>query len=96
MVTKQCKITWNQKIDQDLQKLPRKVREKFEVWTVLVRKDGLEEVRKRPGFHDEPLKGTRSGQRSIRLSRGYRVIYVLFETLEVNIISIQEVTKHGY
>ncbi len=40
---------------------------------------GLSEVRKVPGYHDEPLKGQRKGQRSIRLSRSYRAIYVIEE-----------------
>ena len=29
------------------------------------------------GFHDEPLRGQRHGQRSIRLNRAYRAIYVI-------------------
>lgn len=29
---------------------------------------GIYDVRKSPGFHDEPLSGQRKGQRSIRLS----------------------------
>ena len=36
---------------------------------------GLEEIRKIPGYHDEPLRGDRKGQRSIRLSRLWRAIY---------------------
>ena len=38
------------------------------------RYDGLEEVRKVPGYHDEPLKGDQAGERSIRLSRSYRCL----------------------
>ena len=34
-----------------------------------------------PGYHDEPLKGHRAGQRSIRLSRAYRAIYEIKEDL---------------
>jgi hypothetical protein len=34
-------------------------------WVDDVEERGLEEVRKIPGWHDEPLKGERKGQRSI-------------------------------
>lgn len=57
--------------------------------------DGLEETRKVPGYHDEPLKGDRAGQRSIRLSRSYRAIYeVKKDTVEF--VSVEEVNKHDY
>jgi proteic killer suppression protein len=44
-------------------------------WVSRVEKAGLEDVRKTPGFHDEPLKGKLEGLRSIKLSRGYRAYY---------------------
>ena len=37
-------------------------------WIEDVGHRGLSEVRKLPGYHDEPLHGVRKGQRSIRLS----------------------------
>ena len=56
---------------------------------------GLDEVRKVHGYHDEPLKGARSGERSTRLSRAYRAVYVIqHETAEF--VSIEEVSKHDY
>jgi proteic killer suppression protein len=55
----------------------------------------LEEVRKAPGYHDEPLKGDRLGQRSIRLSRSYRAIYEI-KSSNVEFVSIKEVSKHDY
>ena len=48
------------------------------------------------GFHDEPLKGKRQGQRSVRLNRAYRAIYVEHETGEVELIEVLEVNKHEY
>ncbi|STY25350.1 Plasmid maintenance system killer protein [Legionella taurinensis] len=54
------------------------------------------EVRKIPGFHDEPLKGNRVGQRSIRLSRAYRAIYELGQQGKMEIVEIVEVNKHDY
>lgn len=57
---------------------------------------GIDEVRKIPGFHDEPLKGKRAGQRSIRLSKSYRAIYVEYKENKVDIVSVEEVNKHEY
>ena len=63
---------------------------------------GLEEVRKTPGYHDEPLKGEHAGQRSIRLSKSYRMIYTVRRdetakrTQIVESVVIEEVTKHDY
>ena len=48
------------------------------------------------GFHDEPLKGKLQGQRSVRLNRAYRAIYVEHETGEVELIEVLEVNKHEY
>jgi plasmid maintenance system killer protein len=57
--------------------------------------DGLEEVRRAPGYHDEPLKGDRAGQRSIRLSRSYRAIYEIKREI-VTFASVEEVSTHDY
>jgi proteic killer suppression protein len=57
---------------------------------------GLTEVRKLSGYHDEPLKGTRKGQRSIRLNRAYRAIYVEHEGGKIHIVEVIEVSKHEY
>ena len=57
---------------------------------------GIKEVRKIKGFHDEPLKGERSGQRSIRLNRSYRAIYKeSIDKSHLNLIVI-EVHNHDY
>lgn len=66
------------------------------LWIDAIERLGIEEVRKIPGFHDEPLKGNRKGQRSIRLNKAYRAIYIESRDTRVHIISIIEVTKHGY
>ena len=65
------------------------------IWVTAVELDGLEVVRKAPGYHDEPLKGTRAGQRSIRLSRSYRAIYEV-KRGAVQFVSVEEVSKHDY
>ena len=46
--------------------------EEFRAWVDAVERVGLEEARKVPGFHDEPLKGKLEGCRSIRLNDAYR------------------------
>lgn len=48
------------------------------------------------GFHDGVLVGRRRGMRSIRLSRGYRAMYRLVEEDDEEVVSIEEVSKHGY
>lgn len=57
---------------------------------------GLKESRKFKGFHDEPLHGGRKDQRSVRLSKGYRVIYREIDGLRYEIIEVLEVNKHDY
>ena len=41
-------------------------------------------------------KGERTGQRSSRLSLGYRVIYEEIDSGEIVIVSVEEVNKHDY
>jgi proteic killer suppression protein len=54
-------------------------------------------VRKVPGYHDEPLTGDRTGQRSIRLSRAYRAFYVIErDAVRVEFVHVTEVNKHEY
>lgn len=66
------------------------------MWVDDVEREGIEKVRNIPGFHDEPLKGGRIGQRSIRLSKAYRAIYIEESNKEITIILIKEVNKHAY
>lgn len=79
-----------------LEKVPPPIRRKFALWYESVRRDGLEATRKIPGFHDEPLKGKRAGQRSIRLNRAYRAIYIIGRDGVVEFVSVEEVNKHEY
>jgi proteic killer suppression protein len=55
-----------------------------------------EATRRVAGFHDEPLKGKRRGQRSIRLSRQWRAIYEIRTDGRTQFISVEEVTPHAY
>lgn len=89
-----CELTKN--AQKDLLKVPGFIKEKLLVWIDAVERLGMSQVRKIPGFHDEPLKGERRGQRSIRLNRAYRAIYIELLNNEIHIISIIEVNKHAY
>ena len=81
---------------KQIKKLPRHIIENLAAWTDDVESRGLEEVRKIAGYHDEPLQGDRKGQRSIRLSRAYRAIYVIQSDGKIEFVSVEEVSKHDY
>lgn len=80
---------------KDLADVPEHVATKLQAWAGAVAVHGLEEVRKVRGYHDEPLQGKRQGQRSIRLSRAYRAIYVVVKGA-VELAEVREVNKHRY
>lgn len=46
---------------KDLKKIPRHVVLKLQAWVEDVGHKGLDEVKKIPGYHDEPLLGKRKG-----------------------------------
>lgn len=81
---------------KQLLKIPKYIAQGLKVWVDIVEEDGLEEARKIAGYHDEPLKGPRAGQRSIRLNRAYRAIYEIKEDKRIEFVEIQEVNKHDY
>jgi toxin HigB-1 len=81
---------------KDLASVPAHVATKLAAWVAGVKSTSLEAVRKIPGYHDEPLAGKRKGQRSIRLSKGYRAFYVIKADGQVEFVSIEEVNKHLY
>ena len=91
-----CKVIINKNAKRELQKVPAHIQIKLFEWIEAVSHEGLLEVRKIPGFHDEPLRGTRNGQRSIRLSKSYRAIYKLEKDNQMEIVEIIEVNKHDY
>lgn len=86
----------SQRAQKGLRLAPPQVRRKLKTWIEGVSKDGLEVVREIPGFIDEPLKGKRKGQRSIRLSRSYRAIHQVLNDGTICFAPVEEVTKHGY
>ncbi|TNF65678.1 MAG: type II toxin-antitoxin system mRNA interferase toxin, RelE/StbE family [Gammaproteobacteria bacterium] len=92
------KVNLSKQAKKDLQKVPSHIVKKLRLWVRDITTFGLTEVRKTPGYHDEPLHGKRSGQRSIRLNKAYRAIYTEYDNgnVELNYIEIDEVNKHEY
>lgn len=82
--------------EKQLEKLPKHIKKLFYIWITSLEENGMNTTRKISSYHDEPLKGNRYGQRSVRLNRAFRIIYS--ETPEGNIllIVIIEVNKHEY
>jgi proteic killer suppression protein len=82
--------------EKQLKKLPNHILAAYRTWVGTVEIDGIRATRKLSGYHDEPLHGGRKGQRSVRLSRAYRVIYEETESGNLILIGVQEVNKHEY
>ena len=90
------RVELSKRARRDLARVPTHIAVKLDYWIAAVEQEGLEQVRKVPGFHDEPLKGFRAGQRSIRLSLAYRAIYRVVAKNIIEFVLIEEVSKHEY
>jgi proteic killer suppression protein len=90
------KVRWGKLVDKQMGRVPDIIARKFRIWVTLVEESGIREMRRYKGFHDEPLKGQRQGQRSVRLNKAYRAIYVEQEMGEIELIEVLEVNKHEY
>ena len=86
----------SKKAAKQIRKVPSHIANHLDAWVQIVREGGLEEARKVPGYQDEPLRGERRGQRSIRLSRSYRAIYVIGAEGILEFVQVEEVSKHEY
>ena len=93
---KQTKVSVSRLAEKQLAKVPDYIRNKAHEWIKVVEAYGLEAIRKIPGLHDEPLKGDRRGQRSVRLNRSYRLIYSTEKNQLIVEIFVIEVTNHEY
>ena len=82
--------------EKQLKRLPRYIKEAALLWLAAVETDGLLKTRRVPGYHDEPLKGDRVGQRSVRLNRAYRLIYEEQDGGHSVTVIVVEVNKHEY
>lgn len=89
-------IKLSKQAHKDLKRVPVHVVGKLQLWVDNVKEQGLYEVMKIPGYHDELLKGKRLGQRSIRLTRAYRAIYIITSGQTIECLTVLEVNKHAY
>lgn len=89
-------VEFSVRAQKDFLKVPHFIQKKLRLWIVDIERLGLAEVQKTPGYHDEPLKGDRKGQRSIRLNRAYRAIYKIKDNGDLEFIQILEINKHEY
>ena len=81
---------------KDLRKVPLYIAIKLQAWIDEVQHLGLSHARKLPGYHDELLRGKRDGQRSIRLNKSYRAIYIIKNSNKIKCVEIIEVNNHEY
>ncbi len=90
-------VTLSDRAVKHVRKYPQHIVRNLMAWVGAVQLDGLEEVRRLPGYHDEPLRGEWEGYRSIRLSRAYRAIYSICEDDEdTEFVRVETVNKHRY
>ena len=89
-------VTISARARKDLRQCPIHIVRKFMAWVEAVQLEGLESTRRLPGFHDEALKGTWKGLRSVRLSRAYRAIYRIQDDGVIEFVLIETVSKHKY
>jgi proteic killer suppression protein len=88
------KVSRSRGFEKQLRKVPDFIKKKVIFWIFLVESKGLAEVMRSPGFHDEPLKGERRGERSARMNKAYRLIYrVIKDRVRIELL---EVNKHEY
>lgn len=81
---------------RDLLKVPHHIVRKLQGWVDDIETDGLIATRKIPGYHDEPLKSKRTGQRSVRLSKSYRAFYIEDHQGKIEVVKVLEINKHDY
>ena len=89
-------VVFSKNAIRDVRKIPRRLTLKLQAWVDDVSQRGLRQVMKTKGYHDEPLKGKRKGQRSVRISLGYRAIYHILDDGTVEFIGVLEMNKHEY
>lgn len=82
--------------EKQLKRVPAHIRAAVYLWVESVERLGLAKVREIPGYHDEPLKGQRLGQRSVRLNRAYRLFYEEDQRGQTVVVTVIEVNKHEY
>ena len=96
-IEKEVRVEFTKFAAKQIERLPQYIQEHVQYWIEAV-KENLRGTRHLIGYHDEPLKGQRVGQRSIRLNQSWRLIYEEheFEKKTYLLITVIEVNKHEY
>ncbi len=77
-----------------LDRLPRQVLEKYELWRAIVLHSGPVGLRAIKSFHDEKLSGKLAHLRSSRLNRQWRVVYRVRAGMVL--VEVERITPHDY
>ena len=93
MITSKVIIT--KSAEKQATRAPQYIRDNLLYWKKEVELFGIQAIRQHKGYHDEPLKGKRLGERSIRLSRQWRAFYLEKKNGIIEIY-VLEVTPHEY
>lgn len=89
-------VRLSRRAEKDLERVPGHIASKLLGWIDAIEYEGLERVRRIPGYHDEPLQGIWLGYRSIRLNRAYRTIYRIASDEGLELVYIEKITNHDY
>ncbi|PIQ42870.1 MAG: hypothetical protein COV52_05695 [Gammaproteobacteria bacterium CG11_big_fil_rev_8_21_14_0_20_46_22] len=91
-------VEFSRKALKQTKKLPKNLQIKLALrdWVYFVKNKGLLAAQQYPGYKDEALSGDRTGQRSARLNKAYRIIDKLKSNKAVTFVNIEEVNKHAY
>lgn len=94
-------VRLSRNVAKQLRKVPLHIRKSLNFWILSVQEEGIDAIRRIPGYHDEPLAGEKLGRRSIRLNRQWRAEYIETEADDgegvlIDIILILEVHPHDY
>ena len=97
-VEKEVRVEISRFAEKQMVKLPNYIKQQALDWVMLVKENGIKAAQIIPGYHDEPLHGVRTGQRSVRLNRSWRIFYTKAESENQTYITITviEVNKHEY
>ena len=80
---------------KDINKIPKHILKVLKLWIFEINTFGWDDVKKDIAWKNEAFKGTRFGQRSIRLNKSYRAIYKVSKK-KIEFVLIEEVNKHDY
>jgi proteic killer suppression protein len=81
---------------KDLKNVPKHILLQFDLWVEIIELEGFKAMQMIKGYNDHALLGNRKGQRSSYLSRSWRVIYTLDDSINEIKVEVLEVNHHDY